>query len=68
LLLDPATYVPLGTQTVLVKGNGGKRVPPPAGMPPIQSGGLETKGMKPGAITHSEIYVAMGWTNTAYGG
>lgn len=68
LLLDPATYVPLGTQTVLVKGNGGKRVPPPPGMPSIQSGGLETKGMKPGAITHSEIYVAMGWTDTAYGG
>jgi hypothetical protein len=37
-------------------------------MPPIQSGGLETKGMKPGAITLGEIYVAMGWTNTAYGG
>ena len=68
LLLDPATYVPLGTQTVLVKGNGGKRVPPPPDSPPLQSGGLETKGMKPGAITHSEIYVAMGWTNTAYGG
>jgi hypothetical protein len=68
LLLDPATYVPLGVQTVLVHGNGGKRVPPPKGMPPIQSGGLETKGMKPGAITHSEIYVAMGWTDTAYGG
>jgi hypothetical protein len=68
LLLDPATYVPLDTQTVLVKGNGGKRVPPPPGMPPLQSGGLETKGMKPGAITHSEIYVSMGWTDTAYGG
>jgi hypothetical protein len=65
LLLDPVTYVPLGTQTVLVKGNGGKHAPPPRGQPPS---GLETKGMKPGAITHSEIYVAMGWTNTAYGG
>jgi hypothetical protein len=68
LLLDPVTYVPLGVQTVLVHGNGGKRVPPPPGMPSIQSGGLETTGMKPGAITHSEIYVAMGWTDTAYGG
>ncbi|GLY90881.1 CU044_5270 family protein [Actinoallomurus iriomotensis] len=68
LLLDPVTYVPLETRLVLVKGNGGKRVPPPPGVPPIQSGGLETKGMKPGAITHSEIYVTMGWTNTAYRG
>jgi hypothetical protein len=68
LLLDPATYVPLGTQLVLVQGNGGRRVAPSPGMPPAQSGGLETKGMKPGAIAHSEIYVTMGWTNTAYGG
>jgi hypothetical protein len=68
LLLDPVSYVPLGVQTVLVRGNGGKRVSPPPGTPPFQSGGLETKGMKPGAVTHSEIYVAMGWTNTAYGG
>ncbi|MGH3375428.1 MAG: CU044_5270 family protein [Actinoallomurus sp.] len=68
LLLDPKTYVPLGVQTVLVHGNGGKRVAQPAGRPPIQSGGLETKGMKPGAVTHSEIYLAMGWTDTAYGG
>jgi hypothetical protein len=37
-------------------------------MPRIRGYGRETKGMKPGAITHSEIYVAMGWTNTAYGG
>ncbi|WP_246122643.1 hypothetical protein [Actinoallomurus bryophytorum] len=57
LLLDPSTYTPLGTQVVLVKGNGGKSAPPPPGVPPI-----------PSAITHSEIYVAMGWTNTAYGG
>jgi hypothetical protein len=62
LLLDPSTYTPLGTQVVLVKGDGGKAAPP------IPGGGKETKGMKPGAITHSEIYVAMGWTNTAYGG
>ncbi|GAA4484679.1 hypothetical protein GCM10023191_008150 [Actinoallomurus oryzae] len=68
LLLDPVTYVPLGTQMVLVHGNGGRTVPPSPGMPPAQSGGLETKGMKPGAITHSEIYLTMGWTNTAYGG
>jgi hypothetical protein len=65
LLLDPVTYVPLGIQTVLVKGNGGKHVPPAPGQ---LSSGLETKGMKPGAITHSEIYVEMGWTNTVYGG
>jgi hypothetical protein len=68
LLLDPETYVPLGTQTVLVKGDDAKRVPPPTGPPPVQSAGLDTAGMKPGAITHSEIYLAMGWTNTAYGG
>lgn len=49
LLLDPVTYMPLDVQTVLARGDGGKR-------------------MKPGAITHSEIYVAMGWTDTAYGG
>jgi hypothetical protein len=68
LLLDPSTYTPLGTQVVLVKGNGGKPGPPPPGVPSIPGVGKETKGMKPGAITHSEIYVAMGWTNTAYGG
>jgi hypothetical protein len=68
LLLDPSTYTPLGTQVVLVKGNGGKPAPPPPGMPRMPGYGQETKGMKPGAITHSEIYVAMGWTNTAYGG
>ena len=68
LLLDPATYTPLGTQTVLVKGNGGKREPPPPGMPPLPGWGLETKGMKPGAIVHSEVFFAMGWTDTAYGG
>jgi hypothetical protein len=68
LLLDPSTYTPLGTQVVLVKGNGGKPAPLPRGVPRIPGYGQETKGMKPGAITHSEIYVAMGWTNTAYGG
>jgi hypothetical protein len=68
LLLDPSTYTPLGTQVVLVKGNGGKPAPLPRGVPRNPGYGQETKGMKPGAITHSEIYVAMGWTNTAYGG
>lgn len=68
LLLDPVTYTPLGTQIVLVKGNGGRRVAPPPGQPALQSGGLETKGMKPGAIDHSEIYVTMAWTDSAYGG
>ncbi|HZE33097.1 MAG TPA: CU044_5270 family protein [Actinoallomurus sp.] len=68
LLLDPSTYTPLGTQVVLVKGNGGKPAPLPPGVPRIPGYGQETKGMKPGAITHSEIYVVMGWTNTAYGG
>ena len=68
LLLDPSTYTPLGTQVVLVKGNGGRPAPLPPGVPRIPGYGQETKGMKPGAITHSEIYVEMGWTNTTYGG
>jgi hypothetical protein len=49
LLLDPSTYAPLGVQTVLVRGDGGRHI-------------------RPGAIVHSELYLAMGWTNTAYRG
>ncbi|MFB9832852.1 hypothetical protein [Actinoallomurus acaciae] len=66
LLLDPVTYVPLETRLILVKGNGGKRVRPTPGKPPLPS--VDTTGMKPGAIAHSEIYLTMGWTNTTYGG
>ncbi|MGI5233631.1 CU044_5270 family protein [Actinoallomurus sp. CA-142502] len=65
LLLDPMTYAPLETRLVLVKDNGGKRVPPTPGRPPVSH--VDTKGMKPGAIVRSEIYLTMGWTNTAYG-
>lgn len=68
LLLDPHTYQPRGEQTMLVKGNGGVKVKPKPGMPEAQSGGLETKGMKPGALLHSELFLTMEWTNTAYHG
>ncbi|MFC5186017.1 hypothetical protein [Actinomadura harenae] len=48
LLLDPATYRVLGTQTVLVSGT----TP-------------ETRGMKPGTVYTQQLFLEMGWTNTA---
>jgi hypothetical protein len=34
----------------------------------VKGGSAATKGMKPGTIYTHELFVEMGWTNTAYGG
>lgn len=49
LLLQPGTYRVLGTQTVLVAGGRGR----------------ETAGMKPGTVFTEQLFLEMGWTDSA---